>query len=117
MKRDKIKNTDIIKALTASSGFIGAAAQKLKISRMTLYSWIKADDELTEAIDSINESLIDFTESKLMKLINEDNPAAIFFHLKCKAKHRGYIERTEVTGADGKDLTIKLVSYKDDDCR
>jgi hypothetical protein len=37
----------------------------------------------------------------LFKLIKEGNVAATIFYLKTQGKQRGYIERQEVTGADG----------------
>ena len=43
----------------------------------------------------------DFAESELMKLIKDGNVAATIFFLKTQGKARGYIERQEVTGADG----------------
>jgi len=42
-----------------------------------------------------------FAESELMKLIKEGNVAATIFFLKTQGKKRGYVERQEVTGAEG----------------
>jgi hypothetical protein len=36
-----------------------------------------------------------------MKLIKDGNVAATIFFLKTQGKRRGYIERQEVTGAEG----------------
>lgn len=108
-KRGKIDNKDIVKALTVSMGFLSKAAEKLSISRNTLALWIKDDEELQQELKDIEESKLDFTESKLLKLIKDENPAAIFFHLKCKGKHRGYTERQELTGADGEKLETGVV--------
>jgi hypothetical protein len=44
---------------------------------------------------------LDYTESQLKKNIKAGKEASIFFHLKCKGKARGWIERQEVTGANG----------------
>ena len=33
---------------------------------------------------------------------------AIEFYLKTKAKRRGYIERQEITGADGADMNLNI---------
>ena len=57
--------------------------------------WFK--DKIIEA----EETKKDYVEAKLSKLIDDESPAAIMFWLKCKAKDRGYVERQEVTGADG----------------
>ena len=38
-----------------------------------------------------------------------DRSWAVQFRLRTKAKHRGYVERTEVTGKDGGDLPIVIL--------
>ena len=83
---------------------ISATCIALGISRNTLYSWRKASKKLDELMTDVEESLIDFSESKLMEQINNGNITAIIFHLKTKGKNRGYVERQEMTGADGEEL-------------
>jgi len=43
----------------------------------------------------------------MMKLIDDLNPTMIIFYLKTQAKDRGYVERQEVTGADGGAVMVK----------
>jgi len=50
----------------------------------------------------------DFIESKLIKLINEGDTAATIFAAKTQLKDRGYIERQEITGADGNELNFNV---------
>jgi hypothetical protein len=59
-----------------------------------------------EAITQAREDLKDFAESKLLRRIDDDDLTAIIFFLKTQAKDRGYVERAEVTGADGGPLHI-----------
>ena len=47
-------------------------------------------------------------EGQLLSQIRRGNITAIIFFLKTKAKHRGYVERHEYTGKDGKDIVINL---------
>ena len=102
-KSDILKKR-LIDEMTAKLGNVSAACssiypndnEKAENLRKRYYYWIKNDDEFKESIESISEKTTDFVEGKLIQLINELNPSAIMFYLKCKAKNRGYIERTEL---------------------
>ena len=83
------------KALRASGGFISSAAKKLNCNWSTINNYIKRYKQLQKVLEEISESSLDFSESKLLSQINEGNTTAIIFHLKCKGKKRGYVERTE----------------------
>jgi hypothetical protein len=43
-------------------------------------------------------------------LIKAGNVTAIIFYLKTQAKDRGYVERQELTGADGGKLQVEYVN-------
>lgn len=82
-------------------GNITVVARALGVTRQTVYNAIDAVPELKEAIDSARETGLDIAESSLMKQIGEGNTAATIFLLKTRGKSRGYVERQELTGADG----------------
>lgn len=122
------KQETFLEILRNCMGIISHACEKAGINRSSYYDWIK-DDKFKAKVDEIQEESIDFAESKLFELIKgvqlpetkffqdkgriiseetvkhypPDNTSIIFF-LKTRAKHRGYIERTEVTGKDGQQL-------------
>lgn len=117
----------MIGAMKRSLGRITEAAEACNISRQTHYNWMKDDEEYKQAIEAVEESAIDFVESKLFELIDgaqrevmtesgplmikeTPNPTACIFYLKTKGKKRGYIERNEITGADGKDVVNIIIS-------
>jgi hypothetical protein len=95
----------MLEALDKSLGIVSTAAKTAGIDRTTHYSWLKDDPEYKSAVDQIQESVIDFAESHLYKLIKEGNPAANIFYLKTKGKSRGYIERQEVEVSGPKPLS------------
>lgn len=113
----------MLKALKKTKGIVSVAAESVNIARTTHYLWMDNDPEYKEAVKAIDESAIDFAESKLFELIDgarkevvtqdgiqvvkdTPNPTATIFYLKTKAKHRGYVERQEITGADGGPVQI-----------
>lgn len=108
-KRDKLTNKQIIKELEKSMGYLHPAHENLGVTRQTLAKYIKEDEDLKEAYEDIIEAHLDKSESKLMEARDKGESWAICFHLKCKGKHRGYTERQELTGADGKDLKTGVV--------
>lgn len=125
-------NAKIIQALESNGAIMVDTAKALNTSRVSLWAWIRDDEELQEAKKSVEESMIDLAESKLMtrikgysytettsernekgkmvetkKVVKSMAPdvGAIAFYLKTKAKNRGYIEKQEF---DVGDLTMTI---------
>jgi len=92
--RAKNNKKRLLKALIEKLGIVTDACNEAKITRKTFYSYYKADKKFKEEVDDINEIVLDFTEGKLHELVDEKEPSAIYFKLKCKGKERGYIEKT-----------------------
>lgn len=117
----------MVEALAKTYGRVTDAARIIDIDRTTHYRWMKEDEEYKQAVESVGEVALDFVESKLFELIDgaqrevmtesgplmvkeTPNPTACIFYLKTKGKKRGYIERSEITGADGKDAVNIIIS-------
>jgi hypothetical protein len=92
-KTKRFSNAQIAIAMTDSHGILSVAAKKLKCSRQTIYNHLKKSKRLQAIYDNENEAMIDFSEMKLFENFQAGKEASIFFFLKTKAKHRGYIER------------------------
>lgn len=95
---DKIDNkkSQLIDELTKSLGIVSTACKKVGCCRQTFYDYYATDEDFKKQVDDIENITLDFVESKLLSLINENNPTAILFYLKTKGKARGYIERQEI---------------------
>tara|TARA_S200002703_G_scaffold88646_1_gene76553 strand:- start:171 stop:536 length:366 start_codon:yes stop_codon:yes gene_type:complete len=107
----------LIEALEKSLGVVTTACRNIGIGRTTFYEWMKTDEEFAFQVDEINNIALDFAESQLHKQIRDGSTAATIFYLKTKGKKRGYVERQEITGADGlpNDITIEIVKSKNTD--
>lgn len=91
---DKRKE-DFLKAFNAGYGIILTACEAVNISRSTYYKWMREDSEFKEKVEEIQESQVDFVESKLIKAIEANDTTAIIFYLKTKGKKRGYSEKAQ----------------------
>ena len=100
-KQMRVTNEQVEAALQATCGFLALAAQRLGCSYKTVYRRVKASPRLQEALQEIADKNLDLAEAALTKAIRNGESWAVCFYLKCKGKHRGYVERTEVTGRDG----------------
>jgi hypothetical protein len=106
---------DIIKTLTETHGMVFLAAQRLGCAPVTIYRRAKKVKAVREVIDSQRGKMLDTAELKLENAILNGEPWAITLALKTIGKHRGYVERAEVTGAEGKDLNITLTWPEEQD--
>jgi hypothetical protein len=97
----------VIEALRESGGIKAVAAKNLRVSRITLYRFIKANPDLLEAINEIDEEMKDLVEGKMLTAIRNDDPQMIRFFLERRARDRGYGIRQEVTGPNGGPVEIE----------
>ena len=98
----------IIESLEKSLGVVTTACKRAGIGRTTFYEWLKDDPEFAEEVSDIQNIALDYAESQLHKQIGAGSTAATIFYLKTKGKKRGYIERQEITGADGMPTNFQI---------
>lgn len=115
----KISDEQFLSILRENAGLYAKTARairdqfKIQYSRQAVRDRAKSfPDELKD----IEEENLDIAEEGLLSLVKSDNEnirlKACEIMLKTKGKKRGYIERQELTGADGgpinHDITLKL---------
>jgi len=92
----------MLDALEKSLGVVTTAARTTGIDRTTHYLWMKEDEDYRKSVEALAEMAIDFAETHLHQLIANGDTASTIFYLKTKGKRRGYVERTEITGEEGR---------------
>lgn len=107
-QKQHVKKEAYLDALEKSLGIVSQAAKKVGIDRTTPYRWMREDEEFKERCQEIENVVLDFAETKLFEMVHDGNPTAVIFLLKTRGKKRGYIERHEITGADGTGLDVKI---------
>lgn len=105
-----LKKQAVVKAYQQAFGNISVSCKSANISRVQYYTWLREDPEFKAQIEALEpeEIFLDFVENALTQKIAKGDTTAIIFALKTKGRKRGYQERTEVTGAEGKDLIPKI---------
>ena len=106
-KSDILKKK-LVKALEKSLGVVTTACKQSDVNRSTFYEWYNKDEAFKKQVDSIGDIAIDFAESQLHKQIQDGNSTSTIFYLKTKGKKRGYVERQEITGANGEPTAFKI---------
>ena len=94
----------IIDAIRESSGLLTLAAKKANLTYKTIWQYSQDFPSVKQAVVESKERMLDFAEGKLYEKIKEGDNTAIIFYLKTQGKGRGYIERSEFTGANGSPL-------------
>ena len=94
-KLSKIPTEKIAELYEKKAGNLSATARALHVDRNTLMAWRDANPDLKAKMVDVEESMLDFTESKLFQQIDASNLTAIIFYLKTKGRKRGYVERQE----------------------
>lgn len=89
-------DAEIADAIRGSLGILAIAAKRLGITRMGLWKRIAASPHLQEVRDEENERLGDLAESKLVALIEREDPHSIQFALRTRYGRRGWSEKMNV---------------------
>ncbi len=114
-KKNGYTATQVIEALEEAQGYVSKTASLLGCSPRTIYYYRDRFVSVAEAWQGIREKRTDFVENKLQQQIDSGNITAIIFYLKTQAKDRGYVERQEITGAEGGKLDINISWAEDSD--
>lgn len=107
-KKEKFTAQQIIDAIRETKGMVYLAAERLGCDAKTIYNYRDRYASVRAEMEQQDGKVDDVAEMKLYQAIMAGESWAVQFRLRTKAKHRGYIERHEVTGANGSDLRIKL---------
>lgn len=110
MNKTEHNKKALIEALEKSLGVVTSACRQAEVGRTTFYEYLK-DLDFKKQVDEIQDVALDFAESQLHKQIQGGNTAATIFLLKTKGKKRGYVERQEITGAEGlpTNVTVEII--------
>jgi hypothetical protein len=108
-KNPRTNKEAVRNAIVKSRGLLSFAAQFLGCERATVYSYLEKWPDLKQVVADQREGLIDVAESRLLGNIDRGDTTAIIFFLKTQGRGRGYVERQEITGADGGAVETKIV--------
>ena len=87
-----------------TEGNLAHCARKFGISRTTFNRYVNERATLCHVVTEAREAMKDNVESKLYEKALAGEAWAVCFFLKTQAKDRGYVERQEMTGAEGEPL-------------
>ena len=101
----------VLAALRASKGMVSIAARRVGCDRSTIYEYIKKYPSVAAALADERETMTDTAELALYSAIQDKEAWAVCFYLKTQGKGRGYVERQELTGANGApiEMTVREV--------
>lgn len=88
-------------AIKGSAGIKATIARRLDVSRWTVDNYLERWAAVRKVYDEECESIIDLAETVIIKNIQSGDTADAKWYLSRKGRHRGYVERQEVTGGDG----------------
>ena len=106
VSQSKKKKEEFLSIIKKNNGVIFNSLKESGISRYYYDMWLNEDKDFKSSMATIQEHAVDFVESKLFNLINDENPTAIIFFLKTRGRSRGYWEKVE------NDITINAVNFK-----
>ena len=89
----------------ALDGTVEEACFYAGISRNAYYEWVKAKPELNDRFEELRQR--PFLKARQTIVKNLDQPEHAKWYMERKKK-REFAQRTEMTGEDGKDLTIRF---------
>ena len=102
-KTPKRTAEEVVQAVRGSGGILSHIANKLGVSRPTLWAYVKKWPEVAQAIEDERESVLDLGETELIKAVKRQESWAICFLLKCQGKKRGWVEKQQMdhSSSDG----------------
>lgn len=100
---------EVCEAIRAAEGLALQAGKALGCDARTIRDYAKRYATVRDALKDAREDTKDEVESLMLKRIREGSDIMAIFFAKTQMKDRGYVERSEITGADAGPLAVTLV--------
>ena len=113
--REHLTCESVTAKLREFNGNMAAAARALGVVRSAVAMFVERHPTLKDVVRDCRESMKDHAESSLHRALLAGEAWAVCFYLKCQAKDRGYIERSEYTGAEGRALLLQIIRGIDEE--
>lgn len=110
----RVTNKRMLDAIKKNGGAVYLAARELGCAPNTIYNRMEKVPAMKQAVEDARGEVVDYAEQKLRLAVLNGEPWAIGMTLKTIGKHRGYVERQEVTGADGGAVIVKWDAENND---
>lgn len=94
----------LYQVILAKAGIVSAVAEACGVTTRAVQRWSKAP-KVAAMFEEVRTARLDLAESTIIQAIKNRNITAAIFYLKCHGKGRGWVERQEITGAEGGPLT------------
>ena len=107
--KDLYTAKQFIDAMPGTGGIVSLIAKRIGCNWHTADKYIKRMPSVRAAYQDECESILDLAEAKTIEAIKDGDGQMIRNYLSTKGKHRGYSERTEITGADGAAMQLIIV--------
>lgn len=89
---------------------VSGTARILKVSRKTIYTYIRRWKAVEKAFQDKRMELVDISEMALRGAVLRNEPWAIMLTLRTLGKERGFTERQEIVNQNGQtEVVIKVV--------
>ena len=111
----KFTNAQILEAVKSVNGMIYLAARSLGCTPQAIYKRMNKTAVIRDAVDNARGEVVDIAEQKFRQAITNGEPWAVAMALKTLGKNRGYVERQEVTGADGGAIVVEWDDSENND--
>jgi len=105
----RVTNKRMLEAIKKNGGAVYLAARELGCAPNTIYNRMEKVPAMKQAVENARGEVVDYAEQKLRLAVLNGEPWAIGMTLKTIGKSRGYVERQEVTGAEGSHIVVRLV--------
>ena len=116
--RNKKHKKAMIAAMEKALCIVTTACKIVGIDRSSHYNWLQQDENYKNAIDALEDVVLDFGESHLHKRIKAGSDASTIFFLKCKGRKRGYYEQADDIednqDKQGEEFVVRNALYEDE---
>jgi hypothetical protein len=106
--KERVPTERIIECLRETNGLVSLAAKRVPCSITTINTRRKKVQSVQQCIDECRGELVDYGELALRRAVVAGEPWAVGLVLKTLGRDRGYVERQEITGADGTPVVIAI---------